>query len=84
MLALRAVGKGRTAAEKVLMNLGVPVSNASWGNHYTNLFNLANENTDENMKEIRNKLYDCFLSNKSHTERFNAWSSFDCYWNTRG
>lgn len=84
MLALRAVGKGRTAAEKVLMNLGVPVSTASWGNHYTNLLNLANENTDENMKEIRNKLYDCFLSNKSHTERFNAWSSFDCSWNTRG
>ena len=86
VLASRAIGNGRAAAEKVfsIMRLGDAVSNASRKNHNANLLHIAKEIADENMKETGNEVYDCFSSIKSHAEPISERFSFDCSWNTKG
>ena len=83
-LAFRSIGKGRSAAVKMLsvMNTGVPVCRSSWRCN-TEILNVKIATVAEkNMKESVDELKQLALHNSSDIMRVGV--SFDASWNSQG
>ena len=82
-LAMRSIGRGRTAALKLfsVLNLGKPVSKATWAKTTGNLLSVTNAVVEKNMKNAANEIR---MKNTEQSEIKSTVVSFDCSWNSRG
>ena len=85
VLALRAIGKGRKSARKLLsiMNLGPTISSATWTNETRKLAEKTSEVIESNMKEAVQEVK--YSKNSTKCDKtLSIGTSFDCSWNSRG
>ena len=83
-MGFRAIGKGHTAALKLLslLNLGGPISRARWTSHTSALIKISNNVAEQNMKQAAEEVKN--LTSGSSNGTVDIGTSFDCSWNSRG
>lgn len=87
-IAMRAIGKGRSAAMKLfsIMDLGKPVSNKTWTRQTTDLTNQIRIVAERNMKLAAEEVHTIAAGDGAFVQDgvVSAGTSFDCSWNSRG
>lgn len=83
-IGMRAIGRGRCAALKLLsiMQLGYPVSKATWSQYTRILLEKCATIAEKNMTQAAKEVFD--IKQKGDEKIVSAGVSLDCSWKSRG
>ena len=86
VLGMRAIGKGRSAAQKLfsIINLGSVVSKPTWAKTSATLCENTHQVADRNMKHAGSEVRKILNTTDDQEKIINSGTSFDCSWNSRG